>query len=92
MRRAFLFTLLLALTPGCKQSEGERCQIDDDCEGGLQCSDSQHICVGMAGSTPDGMPVADARQDGPTPDGSVDAPPGDGGTDAPPDGILPDVL
>ena len=29
--------LLTALLTGCKQNEGERCQIDDDCTGGLYC-------------------------------------------------------
>ena len=28
---------LLSLLPACKQAEGERCQIDDDCVTGLYC-------------------------------------------------------
>jgi len=28
---------LLAGLAGCKQTEGDRCQIDDDCEAGLYC-------------------------------------------------------
>lgn len=28
---------LLSLLPACKQAEGERCQIDDDCSTGLYC-------------------------------------------------------
>ena len=32
----FMFSGLLALG-GCKQNEGERCQIDDDCNTGLIC-------------------------------------------------------
>lgn len=28
---------LLALLPACKQSENERCQINDDCADGLYC-------------------------------------------------------
>ena len=33
---AALLTSLLSLG-GCKQNEGERCQIDDDCSTGLYC-------------------------------------------------------
>lgn len=29
--------LLTSLLAGCKQAEGERCQIDDDCMPGLTC-------------------------------------------------------
>lgn len=29
--------LLSSLLAGCKQAEGERCQIDDDCMPGLAC-------------------------------------------------------
>lgn len=29
--------LLSSLLAGCKQAEGERCQIDDDCMPGLTC-------------------------------------------------------
>lgn len=29
--------LLSSLLAGCKQAEGERCQIDDDCMSGLAC-------------------------------------------------------
>lgn len=36
---AALFTGLCAgLLSGCKQNEGERCQIDDDCATGLICT------------------------------------------------------
>lgn len=28
---------LLSLLPACKQAEGERCQITDDCQTGLYC-------------------------------------------------------
>jgi hypothetical protein len=28
----------------CKQGEGQRCQIQDDCEGDLICSTGDHVC------------------------------------------------
>jgi hypothetical protein len=28
----------------CKQGEGQRCQIQDDCEGDLICSPGDHVC------------------------------------------------
>jgi hypothetical protein len=89
MRRAILSLslLLLALAPACKQGEGERCQIDDDCSGGLVCSDSQHICVGTGGSPPDGVPIPDAHPPDATVDGG-DGPAFDGAPDGTPDGAI----
>ncbi len=52
MRRALLIlAVLLSLAPaaGCKQGEGEVCQIDSDCEGGLECNVSTHRCVRPGG-------------------------------------------
>lgn len=62
MRRPLLGLafLLLAAVAGCKQGAGERCQIDDDCEDGLVCSESQHICQ-MNVPTVDAAPRIDAR-------------------------------
>jgi hypothetical protein len=82
-----LLLLLLAFAPACKQGDGERCQIDDDCSSGLECSNSQHICVPVGVGTPDAVPVSDARPDGPTPDGGPDAP----DDAAVIDGLLPDI-
>lgn len=37
---------LLALggIASCKQGEGERCQIQSDCEDGLTCNVGEHVC------------------------------------------------
>ena len=60
--------LVLALAPvvlgGCPQAQGERCQIDDDCESGLKCVPSPtvkdlDICEPVTPSAPDAG-VADA--------------------------------
>jgi hypothetical protein len=57
--------LTLALS-ACKQGEGERCQIDDDCEDGLECNASTMECQSTGGQVfdaapiPDGPPAADA--------------------------------
>jgi hypothetical protein len=33
----FFALLFLAVTASCKQGEGERCQLDEDCSEGLYC-------------------------------------------------------
>jgi hypothetical protein len=56
-RRAGLLPLALALVlgPGCKQGLGDRCEIDSDCEQGLECEnpagamEGSGVCV-VAGS------------------------------------------
>lgn len=55
----------IALAAACKQSEGETCQIDDDCEEGLECNAGTMRCqkpganVVDAGGGADSMPRAD---------------------------------
>ena len=66
---------------GCKQSEGERCQVASDCESGLECNIAKDppACQGKeSGTAIDALPPLDIL-DGP-PDGPPDAP-----LDAPPD-------
>lgn len=42
----FLASLLpVALVASCKQSEGERCQVDDDCEDPLVCAQATQTCA-----------------------------------------------
>ena len=62
----------LAVTAGCKQGEGERCQIDDDCEADLVCNQATPECarVGQSGGI-DALPPID----GPPIDAPPDAPP-----------------
>ena len=59
----FLLLGTLLLVPACKQGSGERCQIDDDCESGLECSKSEGVCRPTAGGIPavDAAPAVDAR-------------------------------
>jgi hypothetical protein len=84
MRRlAFVSAIVLATglaasaVSGCKQKDGERCQIDDDCETGHLCAKGPGICVP---SLPDaGGNIADAHPA----DASFDARPVDATPDAP---------
>ncbi len=53
--RAAVAALLLALTlTGCKQSEGDRCQMDSDCAEGL-------ICCTLTGASTEGTCQLKAR-------------------------------
>lgn len=75
LRRLVLVTATLFLTTssGCKQDEGERCQVTSDCADGLVCSASEpSICVtpgttgGDDGGTPDAEdPIDSMPLDGP---------------------------
>ncbi|RMH40446.1 MAG: hypothetical protein D6689_13800 [Deltaproteobacteria bacterium] len=89
-----LSLVALAAAPACKQGEGQRCEIDSDCEDGLICSPGpggQSVCVPDTSGTPvDAAPK-------PMPDASADAAPSDAappdaGVDAaPPDAAPPDA-
>ena len=78
MRRASVIALLSILVvcvgAGCKQTEGERCQLNSDCEGSLVCCiDQDHIDEGgrcCHPPRPDGG--ADAAGDGAPNDGAGD--------------------
>ena len=72
----FAFVSAIALLSSCKQGEGERCQIQDDCADGLTCSKSTGRCQGSSGSPIDALPPD--GEDGPPADAAADAP-----TDAP---------
>ena len=71
----FVASLLpIALVAACKQSEGERCQVNDDCEDPLVCAQATQTCAASDTSAgldasppidaPDGMPL-DAPPDAP---------------------------
>ena len=72
---AFALSSLVALglVASCKQSEGERCQVDADCEDGLVCAQATQTCADNDTSAgidatapmdaPDAMP--DAMPDAP---------------------------
>jgi hypothetical protein len=57
-----LTTGLVAAAPGCKQSQGERCQVNDDCQDGLTCYTGQSQAVPPEGECqpPSLIPTADA--------------------------------
>ncbi len=59
-----LFLILLAALSACQQGEGEVCQVDVDCEDGLECNAGTRRCQkpGTGGGTPDAdvTPVFDA--------------------------------
>jgi hypothetical protein len=79
--RAFLGSALLAVSfASCKQGEGEVCQIDDDCETGLECNAGTMRCQSPGADRADASPRVDA---GP-PDAGVDAGEPDAGFDAAP--------
>ena len=75
LRRLVVAALAVALFVTCKQNEGDRCQVDGDCESPLVCAQATHTCessVSVDGSI--------------QPDANVDAGVGiDGATDAPSD-------
>ena len=76
MRRRLAYVLVplavlglsAGLIAGCKQKEGERCEINDDCEAGLVCNEGNGVCqpAGSSGADanihPDATgPTIDAR-------------------------------
>lgn len=69
---AFALSALVALglVVSCKQGEGERCQVDADCEDGLVCAQATQLCADNDTSAGiDAMVPTDA------PDAMPDAPP-----------------
>ena len=75
--KSLLFACIVALAgtvsmfAACKQSDGERCQVDSDCESGV-CNQSTSVCQSD-------------RDDDDIDAGIVDAIPADAAVDAPPD-------
>ena len=70
-----LSLLALGAVASCMQGEGERCQIQSDCEEGLVCNVGEGVCrkEAAAGSI-DALPPPDAPPDAPTrPDAPLDA-------------------
>ena len=104
-----LLSLALLIAPvalsGCKQTEGERCQVDADCDDGLRCcygttlnpTSEQRavgegaVCVAAANCGGQTTPDASVEEDGATKDSAVeeDAPASD---TAKPDSAKPDTL
>ena len=88
MRFVYLaLSLSLLALPACKQGQGERCQVDSDCEEGLLCAPAtktcEHTASGGFDASPDAIPI-DAGIDG-MPDAAIaDA--------AMPDAMMPDAM
>jgi hypothetical protein len=63
---------------GCKQGEGDRCQVDDDCASGLVCNRATQSCAKTNGGGIDanilGNPPIDAPEIDATVDAMIDAP------------------
>ncbi|HKA88796.1 MAG TPA: hypothetical protein VKE22_14100 [Haliangiales bacterium] len=59
-RFACVFGLCLALVGCSKQGEGDRCQVDADCDVNLTCSINTMTCILSASSSPDAAPAIDA--------------------------------
>jgi hypothetical protein len=66
MKRLFAAVLVISLVPitlvaSCKQTEGERCQVDDDCEDPLVCAQATQTCADNDTSSGiDALPPVDA--------------------------------
>jgi hypothetical protein len=59
----------IGLFAACKQGQGERCQVDDDCESSLVCNKAKNTCQSSGGFDLD----ADVIDAAPA-DAEVDAP------------------
>ena len=81
--------LAAAAWSACKQEEGERCQIDDDCSDGLLCNRATQQCARTSGGGIDATVPIDGPQGADSLiDSDIDAPvdsPIDADIDAPPD-------
>lgn len=68
----FVSSVVLAVAPGCKQGQGDRCQIDNDCKAGLICVSATQTCQTGLGTGIDATLPIDAPIDAPV-DAPVDA-------------------
>ncbi len=57
-----LVLTLSALSAGCKQGEGDTCQINNDCSSGLVCNPGTMQCQKPGTGSPDAAPPPDARR------------------------------
>lgn len=60
-----LALLVLGGIASCKQGEGERCQIQADCEEGLVCNEAEQVCRSVENNNPIDATVPDALIDAP---------------------------
>lgn len=59
--------LVLGGVAACKQGEGERCQVESDCDEGLICT-GEGLCKSVESGQIDAPPVPDAPIDSPAAD------------------------
>jgi hypothetical protein len=78
-RPPLLLSLLFVLAASsCKQSVGEQCQVESDCESGLICNQATMTCQERGGGAVDGSIEIDAPIDSPIADAAeADAPEAD---------------
>jgi hypothetical protein len=76
---------------GCKQNEGERCEIDSDCAAGLTCNTrGAGLAKGVCTSGTPGVPMPDAAPPGADVGAADQAVSTDGSGDGPTD-VTPDT-
>jgi hypothetical protein len=74
MKKLIAIAVMSLATWGCKQGQGERCQVDTDCADGLTCSQAEpKTCGGNNSDEFDAEPAVDAKLDAPV-DAAIDAP------------------
>jgi hypothetical protein len=56
----------LVTLAACKQGQGDRCQVNDDCEAGLVCNKAKNTCQSDDGGDADAG-IIDAAVDAPDP-------------------------
>ena len=61
IKRAVLLCLVLA---ACKSGQGDRCQVNDDCQSPLVCNKAKNTCQDSSGGDLDAS-VPDAPADAP---------------------------
>lgn len=55
--------LVLGGMSSCKQGEGERCQVQADCDEGFDCNEAEGICRAFKEGDLDALPPPDAPPD-----------------------------
>ena len=58
-----LSLLAIGGVASCKQGEGERCQVQADCEEGLQCNEGEGVCRSVSTGDIDALLPIDAPAD-----------------------------
>jgi len=62
-----------ALVTACQQSEGDRCQVNADCEDGLVCNQATQTCAKTSGGGIDADVPDPPMPDAALPDAPIDA-------------------